>query len=576
MAHNLHDRPHCGPVEPMLTFLLLMETWDAGAGFTTNEVMGVAEIYKRCASRMVRKQLNKMRRIFHGKALWAVAVSLALFTGCAVGPDFKPPEAPNTNGFTATALPEQTAASPVAGGEAQHFKKGEKTPRQWWLLFHSKALDQLIRQALSDNPTVAAAQASLRQAQENFRSQFSVTWYPTVDAGLSASRQRFGSAAFGQSSGGGNIFSLYNASVSVSYLLDIFGGARRELEAFKAQVDYQDFQLQGTYLTLAANVVTTAIQEASLRAQLQTAREILADQRRAYQLVQRQYQLGGISQADVLAQKAQLARTQASLPPLEKALALTRHLLAVLVGKYPSDAGTLPAFDLHELELPKDLPLSLPSDLVRQRPDIQSSEALLHAASARIGVATANLYPRITLTAGYGTESNSVSDLFKGGSTIWNLSAGLLQPLFHGSELTAARRAAIAAFQQALALYRQTVFQAFLNVADVLRALESDANALKAQSEVTVASHDTFQLTEKQFQFGAVSYLSLLDAQRQYQQARLDQVQAQAARLADTAALFQALGGGWWYPVGPDSNQPASLAPHAAARIGQRDKGGAP
>ena len=510
------------------------------------------------------------------KMMWGVAVYTAMLMGCAVGPDFRPPQAPDVKSYTDAEMPEQTAAAPVTGGNAQHFNQGEKIPRQWWGLFRSQALDRLIHLALHDNPTVAAAQATLREAQENFRAQFGATWYPSVDASLSAGRQRFGGASFGQSGGHATIFSLYNASVNVSYLLDIFGGARRELEAFKAQVDYQDFQLQGTYLTLTANTVTTAIKEASLRTRLQTAREILEDQQQAFRLVQRQYQTGSISQTDVLAQKAQLARTQATLPPLEKELAQTRHQLAVLVGRFPSDAGGLPRFDLHELELPVDLPVSLPSDLVRQRPDIQSAEALLHAASARVGVATANLYPRITLTGSFGSETNDFGDLFKGDTTVWSLGAGLLQPLFHGGELTAKRRAAVAAFQQALALYRQTVFQAFLDVADVLRALESDARTLKAQSEVTAASRDTLKLTQEQFRFGAVSYLSLLDAQRQYQQARLDEVQAQAARFADTAALFQALGGGWWYPVAPDENQSASLAPRPADKTGVRDKGGTP
>lgn len=525
---------------------------------------------------MIDSRANKRQSNSHRKAMWGTAVSLAIFMGCAVGPDFKPPPAPDTNRYTATALPEQTAAAPVAGGKAQRLQKGQEIPRQWWLLFHSQALDRLIRLALSDNPTVAAAQATLRQAQENFRAQSGTTWYPSVDASASASRQRSGGASFGQSRGGTRVFSLYNASVNVSYVLDIFGGRRRELEALKARVDYRDFQLQGTFLTLTANIVTTAIKEAGLRAQLQTAREILEDQRQAYQLVQRQLELGSISRADLLAQKTQLARTQATLPPLEKTLAQTRHLLAVLVGKYPGEAGTLPAFDLQELELPMDLPVSLPSVLVRRRPDIQSSEALLHAASARVGVATANLYPRITLTGSYGSQTNAFGDLFKDGNTIWNLGAGLLQPLFHGGELTAKHRAAIAAFQQAQALYRQTVLQSFLNVADVLRALESDARTLKAQSEVTDASRDTLKLTKAQFRFGAVSYLSLLDAQRQYQQARLDQVQARAARLADTAALFQALGGGWWYPVGTDNKQPISLGSRSPDRVGRRGTGGFP
>jgi NodT family efflux transporter outer membrane factor (OMF) lipoprotein len=259
--------------------------------------------------------------------------------------------------------------------------------------------------------------------------------------------------------------------------------------------------------------------------------------------------LGAVSRSDVLVQQTQLAQTRATLPPLENAFYQVRHQLAVLVGKLPGDAGSLPRFDIQTLELPQELPVSLPSLLVRQRPDIQASEALLHAASAQIGVATANLYPSITLTGNYGSVTNKLGELFRPDTIIWNLGAGLLQPLFHGGELLAKRRAAIAAYDQALALYRQTVLQAFLNVADVLRALESDADALKIQSEAEAAARKNLKLTRQQFEFGALSYLSMLVVQRQYQQARISLIQAQATRFADTAALFQALGGGWWYPV---------------------------
>jgi NodT family efflux transporter outer membrane factor (OMF) lipoprotein len=478
-----------------------------------------------------------------------VLVCATIAVRCAVGPDFKRPAAPDTQAYTTTALPKETASAAVVGGKAQRFIMGERIPDQWWSLFHSEALDRLIRLALADNPTTAAAQAALRQSRENLRAQFGASMLPSIDANLSAGRERFSGAAFGQSGGGGTTFELYNASVSVSYVLDVFGGARRELEALQAQVDYQNFLLQGTYLTLAANIVTTAVQEASLRAQLQATREILAEQQQAYDLVQSQFQLGAVSRSDVLVQQTQLAQTRATLPPLENAFYQVRHQLAVLAGKLPGDAGSLPRFDIQTLELPQELPVSLPSSLVRQRPDIQASEALLHAASAQIGVATANLYPSITLTGNYGSVTNKLGELFRPDTIIWNLGAGLLQPLFHGGELLAKRRAAIAAYDQALALYRQTVLQAFLNVADVLRALESDADALKIQSEAEAAARKNLKLTRQQFEFGALSYLSLLVVQRQYQQARISLIQAQATRFADTAALFQALGGGWWYPV---------------------------
>lgn len=485
----------------------------------------------------------------HWKQTMTVLVGMLLMTGCAVGPDFKPPPAPGAKHYTARPLPRETAAASVTGGGGQRFLPGEKIPARWWTLFHSKGLDRLIRRALADSPTLAAAQAALRQARQTLRAQSGATWFPQVDAKLSAARERLAGSSFGQGASFNNRFDLYNASVNVSYLLDVFGGARRQLEALGAQVDYQRYQLEGAYLTLTANIVTTAVREASLRAQIQATRDILTDQEKAYELVQRQFELGGISRSDVLAQRSELAQTRATLPPLEKALSQTRHLLAVLVGTFPNNDGSLPEFNLKDITLPEALPVRLPSALVRRRPDIRAAEALLHAASAKVGVATANLYPAITLTGSYGFEANTASSLFNSGSTIWNFGAGLLQPLFHGGELRAKRRAAVAAYDQALALYRETVLQAFGNVADALRALASDASTLKAQFDAETAADDALALTRKQFQVGAVSYLSLLDAQRQYQQARIRLVQAEADRFADSAALFQALGGGAWTDV---------------------------
>jgi NodT family efflux transporter outer membrane factor (OMF) lipoprotein len=476
----------------------------------------------------------------------ASAAAVLMMAGCMVGPDFKAPPAPRTQGYTAAPLPPETAGAPVAGGLSQRLIYGQDIPAQWWTLFHSEALDELIRQALANNPTTAAAQATLRQARENLQAQYGTTFFPKVDANLSAAREKFSGSAFGQPNAGSSIFDLYGASVSVSYQLDFSGGLRRDLEALEAQVDYQRFQLEGTYLTLISNVATTVIKEASVRAQLQATRAILADQEEQFRIVERQFRLGGVSRADVLAQQTQLAQTRAALPPLEKELAQTRHLLAVLTGRFPSEAAKLPAFDLGALKLPEELPVSLPSSLVRQRPDVRGAESLLHAASAQVGVATANLYPQITLTGQYRSQTNTFGNLFNSDTLIWNLGAGLLQPLFHGGELRAKRRAAVAAYDQALAQYRETVLLAFQNVADVLRALEADARLLEAQAQAAAAAHDTLELTKKQFQFGAVSYLSLLNAERQAQQTRISVVQAQAARYADTVALFQSLGGGWW------------------------------
>jgi NodT family efflux transporter outer membrane factor (OMF) lipoprotein len=487
-----------------------------------------------------------MTRIFDLRIAVLAAIAGAALPGCAVGPDFHTPEAPAATAYTAQAMPPETTASPVPGGAAQRLVPEQEIPAQWWTLFHSAALDQLVRQALADNPTLAAAQATLRQSQESLRALVGSALFPSVDANASVSRQKISGAAFGQPESQFSPFTLYNASVNVSYALDLFGGARRELEALQSQVDFQRFQLEAAYLTLTSNVVTTAVKEASLRAQLRATLEIIAAQEKQLDLVERQFQLGGVARSDVLAQRVQLAQTRANLPSLEKELALTRHQLAVLAGRVPVEAAALPEFDLGGLELPQQLPVSLPSSLVRQRPDIRASESLLHAASAQVGVATANLYPRLTLSGSYGSEAVKSGSLFSGGTEVWSLGAGLLQPLFHGGELNAKRRAAVAAYDQAAAQYRATVLQAFQNVADVLRALEADARALQAQADAEAAARDSLDLTQKQFQLGAVSYLSLLNAERQHEQTRIGLVQAQAARFADTAALFQALGGGWW------------------------------
>jgi NodT family efflux transporter outer membrane factor (OMF) lipoprotein len=404
----------------------------------------------------------------------------------------------------------------------------------------------VVRQALTNNPTLAAAQATLRQSQENLNALVGSALFPSVDANASVSRQKISGAAFGQPNANFSPFTLYNASVRVSYALDLFGGARRELESLASQVDFQRFQLEAAYLTITSNIVTTAVKEASLRAQLRATQEIVASQEKQLDLVELQFRLGGVTRTDVLAQRGQLAQTRATLPPLEKELEQTRHQLAVLAGRLPSLATTLPEFDLDRLRLPEELPVSLPSSLVRQRPDIRASEALLHAASAQVGVATANLYPQISLSGSYGSEAVTSGTLFSSRTAVWSLGAGVLQPLFHGGELNARHRAAVAAYDQASAQYQERVLLAFQNVADVLRALEADARTLKAQADAEAAARDTLDLTQKQFQLGAVSYLSLLNAERQYQQARISLVQAQAARFADTAALFQALGGGWW------------------------------
>jgi len=465
-------------------------------------------------------------------------------TGCAVGPDFRQPAAPTTAAYTPAPLPAETAATQGPGGAAQRFVSGADIPSRWWAIFHCEALDRLIHQALSDSPTLAGAQAKLSEAQENLRARSGTVYYPTVDGSLSANRQQISGASFGDP-GTSFTLTLYDASVNVSYALDVFGGGRRELEGLRAQMDYQRFLLEGTRQTLAANIVTTAVKEASLRARIATTREILALQERQLEIVDEQFRLGAVSISGSILQRSQLAQLRATLPPLEKELEQTRHQMAVLVGRFPGEGG-LPVFTLEGLQLPPELPVSLPSSLARQRPDIRAAEELLHAASADIGVATANLYPQITLTGSLGTEATRVEKLFTTGTSVWGLGAGLLQPIFHGGELTAKRRAAIAAYDAAAAQYRETVLLAFQNIADTLRALDGDAVTLRALVEAEAASRESFELAREQYRLGALGYLGLLVIERQYQEARLNVAPARAARFADTAALFQALGGGWW------------------------------
>ncbi|SDG44727.1 MULTISPECIES: efflux transporter outer membrane subunit [unclassified Duganella] len=508
---------------------------------------------------------KRIFRQFHSLALRAGTAALiaAGMGGCALGPDFKTPAAPATAGdsYTPTPLPQQTASSPGFGGAAQQFAFGQEIPAQWWTLFRSPALDQLIRSALEQNPNMAAAEAALRQAQENYNAQAGNLVYPSVNAQLGAARQKTSVTTAGTAAG---VYNVYNASVNVAYTPDVFGGTRRTLEGARAAIDYQRFQVEATYLTLSANVVTTAIQEASLRAQLQATREVLDALTRQQNVIEKQFEYGAIPRTTVLSQRNQVAQINATIAPLEKALAAAQHQLSVLAGKLPGEAG-MPQFTLESLTLPEQLPVSLPSTLVRQRPDIRASEELLHQASAAIGVATAAQYPQFTLSGSYGSSAASFGKLFDAETTAWSLAAGIAQPIFNGGALSAQRRAAEAAYDTAAAQYRATVLTAFQNVADTLRALDADAAALKSQAEAESLAKETLTLAQEQYKLGGISYLVLLDAQRSFQQAHINLVQAQAARYADTAALFQALGGGWWNRA---NGVPAATAVSAAAPYG--------
>jgi NodT family efflux transporter outer membrane factor (OMF) lipoprotein len=480
-----------------------------------------------------------------GSASCLLAIAVAL-TGCAVGPDFERPRAPDVLGYTPEALPGQTTATDVKGGEAQRFVQGLDIPGQWWTLFRSEALNSLVGQALENNPTLPAAEAALRQAWENVYAEQGA-FFPTVLASFSPSRNKTATGALSAASASGNPFySLYTAQVAVSYMPDVFGGTRRQVESLMATAEFQRYQLEAAYLTLTSNVVAAAVQEASLRGQIAATEEIIKIESASLDILRKQFQLGQVAGLDVAAVEATLAQAQATLPPLQKQLAVQRDLLTALIGRFPSQQPA-EKFELASLHLPPELPVSLPSKLVEQRPDVQSAEAQLHAASASIGVAVAARLPQFTLTPSAGLASNQIDTMFMTpGTAFWTLVGTVTQTVFDAGILLHKERAAVAAFDEAAAMYRSTVITAFQNVADALHAVQSDAETLKAAVAAESAAFKSLEIARRQLQLGAISYLGLLTAQTTYQTALIALVQAQAARYADTAALFQALGGGWW------------------------------
>ena len=480
------------------------------------------------------------------KAIAGMAAALAaaaLFSGCAVGPDFRRPAPPSVSGYTAGPL-APTPSAAIAGGEEQRFAAGKDIPRKWWELFRSPELNGLVERSIRNNPTIDAARAALRQARENVRAQRGA-YYPSVQAGASALRAKDSNAVAPVPFSGIEPYTLYTGQVSVGFSPDIFGGNRRLVESLQAQADFQRFQLEAAYLALTSNVVAAAIQEASLRAQISETQGIIEIEADMLDTLRKQFSLGYAAGLDVAAQEAALAQVKQTLPPLEKALAQNRDLLAALAGSFPSE-GPQEKFDLASLSLPQELPVSLPSRLVEQRPDVRAAEEELHSASAEVGVAVAAMLPNITLDANIGSTASGIGDLFTPGMGLWSLAGGVAQPVFEGGMLLHRKRAAEAGLDQAAAQYRSTVISAFQNVADTLHALESDAAALKAAADFEQAAKRSLDLTRRQFELGYVNYLSLLSAEQAYRQAAINLAQARANRFADTAALFMALGGGWW------------------------------
>jgi NodT family efflux transporter outer membrane factor (OMF) lipoprotein len=471
-------------------------------------------------------------------------LALLLTAGCAVGPEFKKPTAPANAGYAPAPPSTTSSTSNVTGGQAQKFLDGKDIPGEWWTLFHSQPLNDLIERSLKVNPDIKAAQAALLVARENMLAQRGA-YYPAVTGGLSATRAKSSSNLSPVTDTSALNYSLYTPEVSVSFVPDVFGLNRRTVESLQAQEQQARFALAATHITLSANVAEGAIQEASLRAQIAATRELITINTDMLEILRTQFVKGYVGRLDVAAQESQLAQVAATLPPLLKQLAQQRDQLAVLSGGFPSQ-DLAEKFELSSLQLPQELPVSLPSQLVEQRPDVRQVEENLHSASAQIGVAIANRLPNFALTADAGSMAVILGKLFAGGAGFWDAGASVAQPIFDGGTLLHRERAAKAAYAQASEQYRSTVLTAFQNVADTLNALQQDADALKAAAAAKDAAAVTLDLARKQFQAGYVNYLGLLNAEQSYQQAVINLVQAQSNRYADTAALFQALGGGWW------------------------------
>jgi NodT family efflux transporter outer membrane factor (OMF) lipoprotein len=488
-----------------------------------------------------------------GVAWLAVALS-----GCTVGPDFVRPEKPEMPRYT---MAETPAVMTSGTGEAtQRVRLGSRISAQWWELFRSPVLSGVVRRAIDDSPTIAAARATLAAAQESVAAARGGL-FPQIDVAASIERRKTGglqssSAVSGARSNVSQVSTLYSLGPSVSYALDVFGATRRTVEQQRALAERQAYELAAAYLTLTGNAVTQAITIASLRAQIQATEDVVADDERNLTLVRQKFEAGKAAQTDVLTAQTQLASDRTGLPSLRQQLSSARHSLSILVGRAPAE-WSAPDFDLKDLALPGEVPLSLPSELARQRPDILAAEAQLHADSAAIGVATAQLYPSITLSGSLSQESRDAGVLFNGASTLWSLAAGLTAPVFHGGTLQAQRRAAIDAYRASFATYRQTVLQGFQQVADSLQALAHDAELVAAERQVLESAEAALALQRLSYAAGKSDLLQLLDAQRAYQQARLGYARALAQRLQDTAQLFVALGGGWWQ-AGDDHSSPKS------------------
>jgi NodT family efflux transporter outer membrane factor (OMF) lipoprotein len=470
-----------------------------------------------------------------------------LLMSCAVGPNYKKPQppAPDTTGAYNKNTPQNpVGTAQVPGGTPQKFVQNMDIPAQWWKLFRNKQLNDLIEESLRNNPNLKSARESLTVAKENVYAQYGY-FLPSVTAGVTAYQYNASQTMSPVLNANTFNFGLITPQLNVGFVPDVFGLNRRTVESLLAQQQQQHFVVEATYITLSANVVEAAIQEASLRGQVEATEKVIEVNRKMVDLLRKQVKAGYSSQMDLAAVEAQLAQAIAALPPLEKLLAQQRDQLCVLLGRPPGQDPEA-TFTLSNLELPRDLPLSVPSRLIEQRPDVRQAEENLHAACAQVGIAVANRLPNFLLGGNLGTAATQMGQLFASGNPFWMAGGALAMPVFEGGTLLHKEHGARAAFRAAAEQYKAAILTALQNVADTLHALEQDALALKAAKDAEVAARKTLDLTTKQAQSGYVNALAVLTAEQVYQQALINLVQAEANRYADTAALFQALGGGWW------------------------------
>lgn len=475
----------------------------------------------------------------------AASMLCSALCACAVGPDFHSPAPPKGAGYTTAPLPPKTASAAAASaGAAQQFVQGLDVSGRWWTSFGSPTLDALVDRALASNPDLQAAQAALRAAREAYYVQRGAL-LPTLDGGYSLTRSRISEIIAPPLASNAQLYTLHTGQLNVGYVPDVFGGVRRQVESAEAQAENQRFQTEAAYLSLISNVVAAAIQEATLRDEIDATRAAIDAETRTLQAMRDQFAQGEIARGDVAAQAVSLAQLQQTLPPIEKQHAQQADLIATLTGRTPAEAGE-DGLKLSDLTLPTALPVSLPSALVAQRPDVRAAQASLHSASAQIGVAVAARLPNLSLTGNAGGASTALGTLLAPGHTTWTLAGSLTQPIFQGGALLHRQRGAEAAYAQAEAQYRSTVLTAFQNVGDALQALESDARTLAAAAKAEQQSEESLAIAQNALRHGQVNSLAVLNAEQAYQQARLSRVQAEGGRYTDTAALFQALGGGWW------------------------------